>query len=159
MPSISASAPVAAIRSRSSSPPASSRAGSGAQRDYAYGQPYLTAKKLRRLEITAGTPRYSHSGGVWGANVAMRQAENAYAQTVRDRRAAGIMKAAASATPGRASRSTLWAQPRGRPQAPDVCASLRQSLAPTRTISQEAAASTPHVIFSVQEFPASRRSA
>ena len=32
------------------------------------------------------------------------------------------------------------AKPRGRPQAPDVCTSLRQSLAPTRTIPQEATA-------------------
>jgi hypothetical protein len=32
-----------------------------------------------------------------------RQAEHAYAQTVRDRQAAGTIKAGASATPGRAS--------------------------------------------------------
>ena len=39
--------------------------------------------------------------------------------------------------------SPLRAKPRGRPQAPDVCASLRQSLAPTRTIPQEAPTSKP----------------
>jgi transposase len=80
------------------------------QQDYANGQPSLTAKKLRRLEITAGAPRYRNSQGVWGANLAMRQAEralaaqaeHAYEQALRDRRAAGA-KVGASATPGRAS--------------------------------------------------------
>ena len=81
------------------------------QQDYAFGQPSLTAKKLRRLEITAGAPRWRDSRGVWAANRALReaerdlarQAEHAYAQTIRDRQAAGAIKAGASATPGRAS--------------------------------------------------------
>jgi hypothetical protein len=34
--------------------------------------------------------------------------------------------------------SPQGAKPRGRPQAPDVCASLRQSLAPTPTIPPKA---------------------
>jgi transposase len=79
--------------------------------DYAFGQPSLTAKKLRRLELTAGAPRWRDSKGVWAAHHVMRQAEQnlarqaelAYAQTVRDRQAAGAIKAGASATPGRAS--------------------------------------------------------
>jgi hypothetical protein len=81
------------------------------RQDYAFGQPSMTAKKIRRLEITAGAPRWRDSRGVWAANIAMRdaerdlarQAEHAYAQTIRDRQAAGAIKAGASATPGRAS--------------------------------------------------------
>jgi transposase len=78
--------------------------------DYAYGQPSLTRKKLRRLEITAGAPRYQGKSGIWATNDAMRQAERdlahqaelAYTNTVRDW-AASAAKAGASATPGRAS--------------------------------------------------------
>jgi hypothetical protein len=79
----------------------------------AYAQPSLTRKKLRRLEITAGAPRYSASAaGVWSANAAVRQAERelahqaevAYARTVRDWHAVQAAKAGASATPGRASK-------------------------------------------------------
>jgi transposase len=78
--------------------------------DYAFGQPSLTAKKLRRLELTAGAPRWQDRQGVWAAHRAMRdaernlarQAEHAYAQTIRDRQAAGA-KEGASVTPGRAS--------------------------------------------------------
>jgi len=62
------------------------------------------------LEITAGAPRRQDSRGVWAAHRAVReaerdlarQAEHAYAQTLRDRQAAGA-KTGASATPGRAS--------------------------------------------------------
>jgi transposase len=79
--------------------------------DYAFGQPTLTAKKLRRLEITAGAPRWQDRKGVWIAHRLLRdaeldlarQAEQAYAQTIRDRQAAGAIKAGASVTPGRAS--------------------------------------------------------
>ena len=79
--------------------------------DYAFGQPSLTATKLRRLEITAGAPRRHDSRGVWAAHRALRdaeqdlarQAEHAYTQTIQDRQAAGAIKAGASATPGRAS--------------------------------------------------------
>jgi hypothetical protein len=81
------------------------------QQDYAFGQPSLTAKKIRRLEITAGAPRWQERKGVWIAHRLLReaeidlarQAEQAYAQTIRDRQAAGAIKAGASATPGRAS--------------------------------------------------------
>src|SRR4051794_12029246 len=74
------------------------------EEDSAFGQPSLTAKKLRRLEITAGAPRWRDSRGVWAAHRVMpqaeqnlaRQAEHAYAQTVRDRQAAGAIKAGAS---------------------------------------------------------------
>ena len=60
--------------------------------DYAYQQPSLTRKKLRRLELTAGAPRGKVGPGVWSANNAMRQAERelarqaerAYQRTVAD---------------------------------------------------------------------------
>jgi transposase len=44
--------------------------------DYAHQQPSLTRKKLRRLEITAGAPKYTRrAAGVWSTNDLMRQAE------------------------------------------------------------------------------------
>ncbi|THD78277.1 MAG: IS110 family transposase [Phenylobacterium sp.] len=82
------------------------------EEDYAYAQPSLTKKKLRRLEITAGAERYtSAASGIWKANEAIRdaerelahQAEVAYARTVRDWHATQAAKAGASATLGRAS--------------------------------------------------------
>jgi transposase len=79
--------------------------------DYAYAQPSLTKKKLRRLEITAGAERYTaKAAGIWSANDAVREAERelarqaevAYARTVRDWHAAQAKKVGASVTPGRA---------------------------------------------------------
>ena len=79
---------------------------------YAHQQPSLTAKKLRRLELTAGAEKYSKAaGGLWSTNQAMReaerelarQAEASYVRMVRDRQAAAPKKAlGASVTPGRA---------------------------------------------------------
>jgi transposase len=79
--------------------------------DYAYAQPSLTRKKMRRLEITAGAPRWQGKPGIWGANKAVQQAERelalqaeiAYRRTVRDWKATGPAKEGAGATPGRAS--------------------------------------------------------
>ena len=83
--------------------------------DYAYAQPSLTKKKLRRLEIAAGAPKYQGRSNIWSTNDAMReaeralaeQAEHAYRNTVRDWQAAQAKKptveVGASATPGRAS--------------------------------------------------------
>jgi transposase len=79
--------------------------------DYAYGQPSLTRRKMRRLEIAAGAPRYQGKAGIWATNKAMAQAERALAQqaelayknTVRDWAASAPVKMGASATPGRAS--------------------------------------------------------
>jgi transposase len=49
--------------------------------DYAHQQPSLTKKKLRRLEITAGAPKYAKSArGVWSSNQAVRQAERRLAE-------------------------------------------------------------------------------
>jgi transposase len=65
--------------------------------DYAHQQPSLTKKKLRRLEITAGAPKYAKTArGVWSSNVAIRQAERqlaeqaeaSYKRLVKDRQAA-----------------------------------------------------------------------
>jgi transposase len=45
------------------------------EQDYAYAQPSLT-KNLRRLELTAGQPRYTpEAAGIWHAHDAVRQAE------------------------------------------------------------------------------------
>jgi transposase len=76
--------------------------------DYAFAQPSLTTKKMRRLELQAGAPRRQGGHGVWSTNAAMRQAERelalqaqrAYERTVKDRQQ---NKKGASATPGRAS--------------------------------------------------------
>jgi hypothetical protein len=78
--------------------------------DNAFAQPSLTTKKMRRLELAAGAPRYQGGHGVWSTNEAMRQAERelalqaqrAYERTVKDWQ----QKKGASATPGRASRGS-----------------------------------------------------
>jgi transposase len=75
--------------------------------DYAFAQPSLTKKKMRRLELQAGAARYQGARGVWSTNDAMRQAERelalqaqrAYERTIQDRQP----NTGASATPGRAS--------------------------------------------------------
>ena len=76
--------------------------------DYAFAQPSLTKKKMRRLEIQAGAPRWQGGRDIWSTNEAMRHAERAlalqaqcaYERLVKDR------KQGASATPGRASRDS-----------------------------------------------------
>jgi hypothetical protein len=89
------------------------------EEDYAYQQPSLTKKKLRRLEIAAGSPKYPGRTNIWSTNVAMRQAERAlaeqaelaYKNTVRDWQAtqtkrataAATVEVGASVTPGHAS--------------------------------------------------------
>jgi len=78
--------------------------------DYAFAQPSLTKKKMRRLELAAGAPRWQGGRDVWSTNLAMRQAERdlalqaqrAYERTVKDR----AQDSGASATPGRASRGS-----------------------------------------------------
>jgi transposase len=77
--------------------------------DYAYAQPSLTKKKMRRLEITAGAERWQGGRDIWSTNLAMREAErdlalqaqHAYERTIQDRQAT---KVGAGATPGRASK-------------------------------------------------------
>jgi transposase len=80
--------------------------------DYAHQQPSLTKKKLRRLELTAGAPKYAKSArGTWSSNDAIRhaerelaaQAEASYKRLVKDQQAgAPARKVGASATPERA---------------------------------------------------------
>jgi transposase len=80
--------------------------------DYAHQQPSLTRKKLRRLEITAGAPKYTRrAAGIWSTNDLMRtaelelarQAESSYKRMVKDQQAgAPARKVGASATPERA---------------------------------------------------------
>jgi len=48
--------------------------------DYAYAQPSLRAKKLRRLELTAGARKGRGGAGVWKANAAVREAERKLAE-------------------------------------------------------------------------------
>jgi transposase len=52
------------------------------EEDYAYAQPSLTKKKLRRLELAAGAAKGTGTGkqGIWAANTAMRQAERELAR-------------------------------------------------------------------------------
>jgi transposase len=91
--------------------------------DYAYGQPSLTRKKLRRLELQAGAPRWQGGRNVWSVNQAMRQAERelarqaelAYQRTVADWHATK----GAGATPGRASQGRQSGKQRGRASVPD----------------------------------------
>jgi transposase len=76
--------------------------------DYAFAQPSLTRRKLRLLELAAGAEHATKPTGVFSDNNKMRdaeralarQAEHAYARTVRDWQATNK---GASATPGRAS--------------------------------------------------------
>jgi transposase len=80
--------------------------------DYAYAQPSLTKKKLRRLELTAGAPKAQGTTAIWSTNDAMRQAERAlaeqaelaYKRNVADWQATRPTKAGAGATQGHASR-------------------------------------------------------
>jgi transposase len=45
------------------------------EEDYAFAQPSLTKKKLRRLELTAGAERGKMTPGVWSTNKALGKAE------------------------------------------------------------------------------------
>ena len=80
------------------------------EEDYAYPQPSLTAKKLRRLELAAGAPKGAGRAGIWSTNKAMReaeqalarQAEAAYERTVADWQRQQRLRKGADATTGRA---------------------------------------------------------
>jgi transposase len=96
--------------------------------DYAFAQPSLTQKKMRRLELQAGAPRYQGGRSVWSTNEAMRtaerelalQAQRAYERTVSDWQA---KKVGAGATPGRASQrpsSGKAARQTSKPQRPTL---------------------------------------
>lgn len=78
--------------------------------DYAFAQPSLTKKKMRRLELQAGAEPFRGGRGIWSTNKTMRdaerelalQAQRAYGRTIKDRQST----AGAGATPGRASQSS-----------------------------------------------------
>jgi transposase len=84
------------------------------EEDYAFAQPSLTKKKIRRLELTAGAQRGKVKPGIWATNEAMRkaerelaeQAEVAYRRTVADWQAQKKRKGAGVPV-GRASSSHL----------------------------------------------------
>jgi transposase len=97
------------------------------EEDYAYGQPSLTAKKLRLLEIRAGSPsRKGQRTGLWATNQAMRKAERelatqgeaAYKRTVADWQRTQQKRKGAGATPGRASRGPSSGQAARQGKAP-----------------------------------------
>ena len=75
--------------------------------DYAFAQPSLTKKKMRRLELQAGAPKFQGGRSVWSTNAAMRtaerelalQAQRAYERGAKDWQ----QKKGAGATTGRAS--------------------------------------------------------
>jgi transposase len=50
------------------------------EEDYAYAQPSLTKKKLRRLELTAGAERGKVKPGIWSTNKALGKAERELGQ-------------------------------------------------------------------------------
>src|SRR5215218_6609979 len=96
------------------------------EEDYAFGQPSLTAKKLRLLEIRAGAKTLRGTPtGTWATRQRMRkaerelaaQAEAAYRRSVRDWHATQAKKGA-GATPGRASRGPSSGQAARQVQAP-----------------------------------------
>jgi transposase len=99
------------------------------EQDYAFGQPSLTKKKLRRLELTAGAPRKRGRPGIWSTNQAMReaarelarQAESAYQRTVRDWQATGSQKTGAGATAGRAPSGPSRGQVARQTTSPEIC--------------------------------------
>jgi transposase len=106
--------------------------------DYAHQQPSLTRKKLRRLEITAGAPKYTRrAAGIWSTNDLMRtaelelakQAETSYRRMVQDQQGwrPNEENGRERDTGARidSSHSLRGHKSRGRPQAPAVCASLR----------------------------------
>jgi len=103
---MTAPARAAGTAKRSSAPPASWRSLFWCTltrgEDHAPQQPSLTKRKLRRLEITAGAPRYANTAaGIWSSNDAERElAEISYQRMVKDQLAgAPARKVGASATP------------------------------------------------------------
>ena len=97
------------------------------EEDYAYQQPSLTAKKLRLLEVRAGSP--SQKGVYTGTFVSRQrmrtaerelaaQAESAYKRMVAEWQRTQAKKKGAGATPGRASSGPSSGQAARRVQAP-----------------------------------------
>ncbi len=97
------------------------------EQDYAYAQPSLTRKKLRRLELTAGAPKRKVKPGVWSTNKAMRKAEQAlalqaqlaYKRTVADWQGAAKAKAGTGRDTGTRITANLTASSATRPPVPN----------------------------------------
>ncbi len=95
--------------------------------DYAYAQPSLTRKKLRRLELKAGAQTGEVEPGIWSTNNAMRRAEQelarqgeqAYTRTVADWQTVAKQRAGTDATQGRASKRRQSGKQRGKASVPD----------------------------------------
>jgi hypothetical protein len=106
--------------------------------DYAFAQPSLTKKKMRRLELQAGAPRLQGGRGVWSTNDAMPkaerelalQAQRAYERTVNDWQ----QKKGASATAGRASSGSSKEQVARQTTRPLSLRCDSSSLAPAETL-------------------------
>jgi len=111
--------------------------------NYAYMRPALHAEKLGKLELAVGAPR--HRGQKLPVRAfaprSVRDAE--HAQAVERRPPTGASPPAGNPPerrPGRVRarhrdthlKGPQRAKPRGRPQVPDACTSLRQSPAPDR---------------------------
>jgi transposase len=95
--------------------------------DYAYAQPSLTAKKMRLLEVRAGSP--SHKGVYTGTFVTRQRmraaerelgerAEAAYKRTVAEWQRTQAKQKGAGATPGRASNGPSSGQAARQNEAP-----------------------------------------
>ena len=112
--------------------------------DYAFAQPSLTTKKMRRLELAAGAPRRQGGRHVWSTNTAMRaaerelalQAQRAYERTVADWQA---NKTGAGATPGRASEKPSSGKAARQTTSPNDLRFSWSSPAPTSTVPQQPA--------------------
>jgi transposase len=115
------------------------------QEDYAFGQPTLTAKSC----VGWRSPRARRAGKIAAASGSPTACSETPNSTWPDRPSRPTPRPSATAKPPARSRrararhrgahhnSPQRAKPRGRPQAPDACASLRQSPASTNTIPQE----------------------
>ena len=118
--------------------------------DYAFAQPSLTKKKMRRLELQAGAPRSQGGRGVWSTNEAMRQAERelalqaqrAYERTVKDWQ----QNKGASATPGRASHGSSKEHVARQTSRPNLRFDS-SSPAPDQTLPRQEAHDQPHLTF------------
>jgi transposase len=106
--------------------------------DYAFAQPSLTAKKLRLLEIRAGTRTLKGTPtGTFATRQKMRaaerelahQAEAVYRRSVRDWHATQAKRKGAGATPGRASRGPSSGQAARQVQAPAAVLGHRRAIA------------------------------
>ena len=122
--------------------------------DYAFMRPALYREKIRRLELMLGAPRHqaaaapaarcSSPDSAEPRRALVAQHEAAYRRLVADWQASRpATKAGAGATPGRASQRPSKGKAARQATSPEVCASLRQSPAPTTSFAKETHPSRP----------------